>query len=275
MAAEFSFDLDTGSTFRNFFYSQYFGTPSYPIKSFSSQVVICTGSNIGLGFEAARHFYRLNCAKLILGIRTVAKGQTAKENIVRSVKHRSDAEAIEIWPLDLSSTQSTLEFSERVKKELPRLDVVVENAGVVNTTWQVDEGFEHIIQVNVISTFLLALSLLPKLKETAKKFPDSRPVSTYGPVRIRPNLSGQVQYGQWEIKPISDSFWKFMLICWKPQHLEIVSSGAHRLTTFKQLNAPNIYAALNENENEGFSGFERYVLQLKTIPWLWSHKSPP
>ncbi|KAE8315397.1 NAD(P)-binding protein [Aspergillus transmontanensis] len=142
-----------------FFYSQQFVMPSYPESSFADQTVIVTGSNTGLGLEAARHFYRLNCAHLILAVRIVIKGQTAKEEIIDSVKHRSDPDAIKIWELDQSSTASTLEFADRVKTELPRVDVLVENA----------------VQVNVLNTFFLALSLLPKLNETKEAFPESQP----------------------------------------------------------------------------------------------------
>ena len=172
---EFDVKLNWGLTVRTFFYSQFFQTPAQPTRPFSNQTIIVTGSNVGLGFEAARHFYRLNCAKLILAVRTVSKGQAAKEDIVRSEKHRSDgADAIEVWPLDLSSTDSTVAFAERVKT-LPRLDVVVENAGIISPAFALDEGFEQTIQVNVINTFLLALLVLPKLKESKTNHPDSSP----------------------------------------------------------------------------------------------------
>ena len=214
MVDEFDIKLQLGLTFRTWFHSQFFGTPPYPTKSFSGQTIIVTGSNVGLGFEAARHFYRLNCAKLILAVRTVSKGETAKEDIVRSVKHRSDgAEAIEVWPLDLSSTKSTLAFADRAARELSRLDAVVENAGIVNPDWVIDEGTEQTIQVNVLNTFLLALTILPKLTETKEKYPKSSP------------------------------------------HLEIVSSEAHRFDKFKELNSPDLYAALNDEKT--FSAFGR------------------
>jgi len=176
MADEFIIQPNFGLTFRTFLHSQFLGTPSHPTHSFAGQTIIVTGSNVGLGFEAARHFYRLNCARLILAVRTVSKGQTAKEDIVRSVGHRTDgAEAIEVWPLDLTSTASTLSFAEKVTSELDRVDVVVENAGIATQSWHVTEGFESVIQVNVINTLLLALCLLPKLTETKNKFPDSTP----------------------------------------------------------------------------------------------------
>lgn len=166
MPEEFPIEVELGKTIRTIFYSQFFRPPAYPTQSFANQTVVVTGSNVGLGLEAARHFYRLNCAKLILAVRTVSKGEKAKEDIVESVKHRSDANAIEVWPLDLNSTTSTLAFADRVKKELPRLDVLVENAGIGAQKWTLVEGFEQSIQVNVINTLLLGMLLLPILNTT-------------------------------------------------------------------------------------------------------------
>lgn len=201
---EFPIRPNVGAGIRIFLHSQLFVTPPYPVASFAGQTVIITGSNVGLGLEAARHFYRLNSAKLILAVRSVSKGQAAKEDILTSVKTRNDANAIEVWPLDQASSQSTLEFSERVLAELPRVDTVVLNAGINTKTFQLVEGYEQVTQVNVLNTFLLALSLLPKLRDTKTKFPDSTP------------------------------------------HLTIVSSEAHRLTKFEEINAPDLYEKLND-----------------------------
>jgi retinol dehydrogenase-12 len=149
-----------------FLYSQFFVTPPYPTYDFTGQTVIVTGSNTGLGLEAARHFARLNCAKIILAVRTKSKGEKAKESILASTKRTSDC--IEVWDLDLSSTASVKAFATRAQL-LDRLDVLVENAGLLSpaTCTLTAEGAEITVQTNVISTFLLALLLLPKLRETA------------------------------------------------------------------------------------------------------------
>jgi retinol dehydrogenase 12 len=149
-------------------YSQFFVTPPHPTHDFTGQTVIVTGSNTGLGLEAARHFARLNCAKLILAVRTKSKGEEAKESILASTKHTTDC--IEVWDLDLLSTASVKAFATRAQ-QLDRLDVLVENAGLLSpATWTpTAEGTEITVQTNVISTFLLALLLLPKLRETAAK----------------------------------------------------------------------------------------------------------
>lgn len=206
MSEELVIENKIGAALRLFFHSQLFRTPPYPRQSFSNQTVIVTGANVGLGLEAARHFYKLNCARLILAVRTVSKGQIAKESILKSVKHRTDVGTIEVWHLDLSSTPSTIAFADRVNKELPRVDVLVESAGIHSKARILAEGVEQTMQVNVLNTFLLALSLLPKLKEIA-------------------NLSNS------------------------PPHLTIVTSEAHHLTKFPQINAPDIYESLMDAES--------------------------
>jgi len=158
-----------------FLYNQLFGQLPAPTTSFAGKTVIVTGSNVGLGLEAARHIARLGAAKLILAVRSTEKGEAAKKSIEETTNCGPDV--IEVWPLDLCSYASVKAFAARATRDLARLDVLLENAGVVTTKWNVAEDNELTITVNVVSTFLLAFSLLPKLKETAAKF-NTRPVLT-------------------------------------------------------------------------------------------------
>jgi len=84
-----------------FLYSQLFITPVYPTRSFAGETVIVTGSNVGLGKEAARHFARLGVSKLILAVRNTEAGEEAKKDIEGTT--RCGKSVIEVWPLDLSS----------------------------------------------------------------------------------------------------------------------------------------------------------------------------
>ena len=159
------------SSWLRFLYSQFFVTPPVPTKSFAEKTVIITGSNVGLGLEAARHIVRLKASKVILAVRNLEKGQAAKASIEESEK--CGGKVIEVWQLDLSSYESVKAFARKVET-LPRVDSIVENAGMSTQRFQLAEGHESTITVNVISTFLLALLVLPKLKETASKF-NTRP----------------------------------------------------------------------------------------------------
>jgi retinol dehydrogenase-12 len=68
----------------------------------------------------------------------------------------------------LGKYDSVKAFAKQVEI-LDRLDKVVENAGVYPTKFETAEADEMGITVNVVSTFLLALLLLPKLRESWKK----------------------------------------------------------------------------------------------------------
>ena len=146
-----------------FFYSQLFVKPTYPMTSFNGQTIIVTGANVGLGLEAARHFARLDAAKVILAVRNLDSGEEAK----RSIESTTERPGVcEVWQLDLASYASVKAFADRAAK-LARLDAVVENAGIATDKYSRAEGDERTITVNVVSTFLLALRLLPKMKATA------------------------------------------------------------------------------------------------------------
>lgn len=150
----------------NLLYSQFFITPPYPSHDFTGQTVIVTGSNTGLGFEAAQHFARLNAAKVILAVRTITKGEAAKKKIEENTNKIG---VVEVWELELESYESVKQFAEQVRG-LKRLDVVVENAGIALKKFRIAEQDEATVTVNVTSTFLLALLLLPKMQETTTKF---------------------------------------------------------------------------------------------------------
>lgn len=126
---------------------------------------------MGLGLEAARHFCRLGAAKVILACRDPEKGKVARADIEASCSTSSKKGVVEVWQVDMSSFQSVKDFCARADAELDRLDVVVENAGVATGTYvEADGGFESTIAINVVSTFLMLLLLLPKLRRTAARF---------------------------------------------------------------------------------------------------------
>ena len=154
----------------HFLYSQFFITPPYPTRDLAGETIIVTGANVGLGLEAARHFVRLNASKVILGVRSAEKGEAAKKDIESTTKRTN---VVEVWPLDLCNYASVKAFATKAA-ELPRLDAVVENAAVAAGKFELAEDNESTITVNVVSTFLLALLLLPILRKTPKNSPPSR-----------------------------------------------------------------------------------------------------
>ncbi|KAF2670506.1 NAD(P)-binding protein [Microthyrium microscopicum] len=151
----------------NVLYSQFFVKPPLPTASFANQTVIVTGSNTGIGYEAVKHFIRLNAAKIILAVRTTAKGDAAILIIIKETK--CDPSRLEVWEFDLASSKSVRGFVERARN-LERLDVVVQNAGIFPPNeWNMSDGMELTLKVNTLNAVYFAYAILPKLRESAAK----------------------------------------------------------------------------------------------------------
>lgn len=152
-----------------FFSGQLFQTVPMPTGDLSGRTFIITGGNSGLGLDAAKHLYRLNCSTIILACRSVEKGEQAKKNILETAKANKAQSSIEVWPLDMASYSSVKDFGRRAAS-LARLDAAILNAGVLLQEFTKAEGLEQTLTVNVVSTFLLALLLLPTLQNSATQF---------------------------------------------------------------------------------------------------------
>jgi NAD(P)-dependent dehydrogenase (short-subunit alcohol dehydrogenase family) len=133
----------------------------------SGGTYIVTGANTGLGLEAARHLVQLGAAKVIMGVRNVTAGEEARADIQETTGISNVAE---VWALDLSSYLSVKAFANRAIEELDRIDALIENAAVAMSKRVLAEGHTLPVTVNVYSTFLLGVLLLPKMSESSKRY---------------------------------------------------------------------------------------------------------
>lgn len=154
-------------SFGNFLHTQLILRIPKPTASFASKTVIVTGGNTGLGKEAVKHIVRLGASKVIIGCRNTSKGNKAKIEIESSLKCTRDT--IEVWEVDIESPPSVKAFVDKASA-LPRLDVLINNAGIQTMNFGVAYETERCVGVNMVGTFLLALQMIPKLKETAKTY---------------------------------------------------------------------------------------------------------
>ncbi|KAK4551916.1 hypothetical protein LTR86_010817 [Recurvomyces mirabilis] len=130
--------------------------------TFTDKTVLVTGSNAGLGFEAAALFVTLNATRVILGVRSVSKGLAAREQIE---KRTGRVNVVDVWELDMGSYASISAFAARVNTGLSHLHVAVLNAGITAKNYILgSEGWESTLQVNVLGTALLGSLLLPRMK---------------------------------------------------------------------------------------------------------------
>jgi NAD(P)-dependent dehydrogenase (short-subunit alcohol dehydrogenase family) len=140
--------------------------PADPKISFDNKTVLITGANVGLGYESALKFASLGASSMIFGVRSLQRGGDAKATICERTGY--NPANIKLYQLDMSTFASVESFARTVSEEVPQIDIVVLNAGMAAAGYNVSpEGYEMSLQVNVLSTALLAICLLPRLRETA------------------------------------------------------------------------------------------------------------
>lgn len=158
---------------KQFLHGQLLESPPLPITSLDGRTILITGANSGLGLEAAKHLLRLNTSHIVLACRSIEKAEGAKNEILKSVSSASKTASstqISCYTLQMDDFSSVAAFADSLSSSIPRLDAAILNAGVDQQEFTLASGYESTLTVNVLSTFLLALLLLPKLRESATKY---------------------------------------------------------------------------------------------------------
>ncbi|MDB5971280.1 MAG: NADP-dependent 3-hydroxy acid dehydrogenase YdfG [Hydrocarboniphaga sp.] len=125
----------------------------------SGRLAIVTGANIGLGYEAALALARRG-AKVILACRSMPKAEAAVQRI-RIELPKAD---LQIAELDISDMDSVRHFASEFRREHARLDLLINNAGVMAIPRQLTrDGFEMQLATNHLGHFALTGLLLPCL----------------------------------------------------------------------------------------------------------------
>jgi retinol dehydrogenase-13 len=125
------------------------------------KTVIITGANSGIGLETAVDLAKRN-ARVILACRSVERGETAAVE----VRKRSGNDNAVFVQLDLASLDSVRKFAAKILEEEPRIDILINNAGVISGSYkETPDGFESTFAVNHLGHFLLTNLLLDRIKE--------------------------------------------------------------------------------------------------------------
>jgi NAD(P)-dependent dehydrogenase (short-subunit alcohol dehydrogenase family) len=128
----------------------------------TQKVVLITGGNSGLGKAAATELARLGLT-VVIAARNAERGGRACDEI------RAETGGDVHWvPLDLASLASVRRCAAAVLERFDRLDVLVNNAGVLlSTRTETEDGFETTFGVNHLGHFLLTALLLDRLRASA------------------------------------------------------------------------------------------------------------
>ena len=121
-----------------------------------------TGANSGLGLETARMLADLG-AEVLLACRSRSRGEAA----LSSIRGSSPGAEIALVHLDLGDLVSVQEAAETILAERGRLDLLINNAGVMIPPFaRTQQGFEMQMGVNHLGHFALAGRLLPLMLKT-------------------------------------------------------------------------------------------------------------
>lgn len=155
----------------------------------SGRVAVVTGANTGIGYETAEVLAGKG-ARVVIAVRDAGKGQKALDAITR--KH--PGAAVSLQELDLSSLGSVRSATDALRSAHPRIDLLINNAGVMYPPKQVTrDGFELQFGTNHLGHFAFTGLLLDNLLEV----PGSRVVTV---ASIAHNIRAGIHFEdlQWE-----------------------------------------------------------------------------
>nr|XP_046269813.1 dehydrogenase/reductase SDR family member 13-like [Scatophagus argus] len=125
----------------------------------AGKTVIITGGNTGIGKATALHLARKG-ARVILACRNRDKAEAA----IADIQQETGSTDVLYMLLDLASLKSIRCFSQTFLKTESRLDLLINNAGLV-ADGRTEDGFGIQFGVNHLGHFLLTCLLLESLKE--------------------------------------------------------------------------------------------------------------
>jgi NAD(P)-dependent dehydrogenase (short-subunit alcohol dehydrogenase family) len=155
----------------------------YAVPDQAGKLIVVTGANSGTGKEAARRLAQAG-AHVVLAVRTIAKGEQAREEILAA----HPGAQLEVRRIDLADLASVAAFADGLIAAGVPVDVLVNNAGVMAPpTRQVTaDDFELQFGSNFLGPFALTMRLLPLIlaAPAPRVVTMSSGVASYGRIRL-------------------------------------------------------------------------------------------
>ncbi len=170
------------------------------IPDLTGRIAIVTGSTSGIGYEAAL-VLAANGADVMLAVRDTARGEACAARIRASYPQAK----VSVSALDLASLSSVRAFSQRTGQTLPRIDILLNNAGLglQNKRALTADGFERQFGTNHLGHFALTGLLMPTLLQaphprvvTISSIAHRRGRIAFDDLQTERPYDGRVAYGQ-------------------------------------------------------------------------------
>jgi NAD(P)-dependent dehydrogenase (short-subunit alcohol dehydrogenase family) len=126
---------------------------------FKGKSVIITGATSGIGLVTA-HEYAKNGANLIIVARNKEKAELVIKHIIDTYKVK-----VSLYIADFTNLNEVRNTANAIIKDNPKIDLLINSAGIHNTKRRIVNGIEEVFLVNHLSTFLFTYTLIPLLKK--------------------------------------------------------------------------------------------------------------
>ncbi|MGH3786732.1 MAG: SDR family oxidoreductase [Pseudonocardiaceae bacterium] len=201
----------------------------YIVPDQSGKLAVVTGANSGTGKEATRRLAGAG-ARVVMAVRTVAKGEQARSDILAQHPHTQ----LEVRRIDLADLTSVKEFADGLLADGAPLDLLVNNAGVMAppTRMTTAEGFELQMGSNFLGPFALTVRLLPLLlaAEAPRVATMSSLAAHFGRIRFQDlqwerRYSPSLAYAQSKLANLM--FTQHLAVVAAERDWSLMSTGAH------------------------------------------------
>ena len=133
------------------------------MRNLPEAIVLVTGATDGLGRRVALELAERGATVLLHG-----RSRERCEAVLEEVRRQTGSEGSRYYLADLSSLAAVRKLAEEIVSEHDRLDVLVNNAGVIaEQREETEDGLELTFAVNYLAHFLLSNLLLPLLRCSA------------------------------------------------------------------------------------------------------------
>lgn len=208
MSSELQDQAAFEATLIGFFYRQF--TKPKPLPggiTLTGKVAAVTGSNTGIGLAACRQLLQLGLSRLVMGVRSQARGDEAAAQL----RGEFPAADVSVWAVDMQSYDSVRAFAGRCAT-LPRIDVAILNAALMKSEYTAEPatGHEVSLQVNYLSTALLAVLLLPVLRSKRAPAAERPPVLSIVGSDLAYRVSVKTRGPVWPQFDVPDGYEQFL-----------------------------------------------------------------
>ena len=206
------------------------------IPDLSGKTIVVTGANSGLGLETTR-LLATRGAHVVMACRSQGKAQAA----LQSLGEQQSGLSVEVMALDLADLGSIRTFAERFAQAHEKLDVLINNAGVMALPrTETADGFEMQFGTNHLGHFTLTGALMPRLLDT----PASRVVTVsslmhrVGSMRFE-DLHGRRSYDKW--RAYNQSKLANLLFCYElDRRLRVIDADVRSVAAHPGYSATNL-----------------------------------